>query len=150
MEHSLREGILELVEIDSGVTALPGVQELHIRPIVLRQNVVSVFRLQGAEFGRSLRVRLHAGFEFLAHCRVEMNLVGNGSLLDILHIFIIEAVHIVLKLDDGGRVRGDDEGDVLLDTHTHQHIIAGVVVRGCRRTEGSSKGPSQSPGSHAG
>lgn len=129
MEHSLGEGVLELVEIDSGVSALPGVQQLHIRPVVLGKHLVSVFRLESAKLRSPFRVRLHAGFQLLPDGGVELNLVRNRTVLDISHILVIEAVHIILQLYDGGRVRGDDEGDVLLDAHTHQNIIAGVVVR---------------------
>jgi len=53
MEHGLGERILELVKIDVSVAALPGIENLHVGPVVLREHA-SIFFLEGAKFRRKI------------------------------------------------------------------------------------------------
>ena len=127
MQHCLRERVLELVQVNFSVAAFPGVQDLYVRPIMLRQDS-TVFFFQCPELGSPFRIRLHAGLEFLPDFRFEIYLVRNGTMLDVIDIIIIELVHIVLELYDGGRVGCDDQSDIILHAHPHKDIVARVVV----------------------
>ena len=74
VHHLRRERILELLHIDGRVAALPGVEDLEVGPVVLRQNV-RILCLELAQLLRPLRVGMEEGFDRFA------NVGGDRSLL---------------------------------------------------------------------
>ena len=127
VQRGFREGVLELVEIDLRVAAFPGVQQLEVRPVVFWQDG-AVFGFQFAQFGGSFGIGFEACLQFGADFGVDVEILLQRAVLDVRHVVVVELVDVVLEFHDGGGVGGDDEGDILLDTHAHEHVVAGVVV----------------------
>ena len=127
VEHRFREGVLELVEIDLRVAALPGVQQLEVGPIVFGEDG-AVFRFEGAEFGGAFGVGFQAGLQLGADFGSDDEILLQRAVLDVRDIVVVELVDVVLQFHDGGGVGGHDEGDIAFDAHAHQDVVAGVVV----------------------
>ena len=128
MQHTFREASLQLVKIDSRVSAFPGCEKLEIRPEVLRK-YLTVEPFQFTEFLCALRIRFEVRHAGLPDVLRDIDLVGNRSVFDILHIFIKPEIHVFLHLDHSGWVGCHAESGVPLDSHTHYHIVScGVVL----------------------
>ena len=122
VEGVLRKRALELLYVFVGIAAFPGVEYLKIRPVVLWQHC-AVLCLELTQLLSPLRVRMHTSLKFGAYLRSDLEFLGYGTVFDVGHIFIKILIHIVLKLDYSRWVGGDDDADVLLDSHAHKYVV---------------------------
>ena len=95
VKHGLWERVFELIEIDLGVTTLPCIENLHIRPIVLGQHA-SVFRLQRTQFVGAFGVRLQVRLDGSTNLRTDVQIGFECAMLYVVAITVKILIYIVL------------------------------------------------------
>ena len=95
---------------------------------MLREDVVSVFLLECAEFCCAFRVRCEIDCDSVADILWNVDFRAERSMLDVVDVVVEELVDVVLHLDDCGRVRSDDNRNVLLDSDSHDCVVSRRVV----------------------
>ena len=108
MEHRLWERVLEFLDIDFSVAALPSVEDLQVRPVVLGEHG-AVFCFQGAQFVGTLGVGLQVGLNVVAYPLRDIERGFQCALFDVVAVVLEILVDVVLHLDHGGRVGGCDD-----------------------------------------
>ena len=128
MEHICGKGILQLVDVDVGVAALPGGKDLEIWPVVLGKEG-SVFFLEDTKLCGPGGIWLECGGYVGADILLDVHVLAEGTLLDVCHIVLEQVVDAVLQLDDGGGIRSHQDSDVPFQAHADNTVVAGPVVR---------------------
>ena len=127
VQTGVGEEAFQLVQIDIGITALPGVKHLEIRPIVLWQHT-TIFLLQFAQLGSTLWIGLQLCFDLLADILGDVEVVAQRTLLDVVTILVIVLIDVLLHLDQRRWVGRDEDGGIDLDRETHDGVVAGIVI----------------------
>ena len=89
---------------------------------------LAVFGLQLPQFGCSFGIGAEVGLDFPPDVLRHFYFVGEGTVLDVLDIFVEPFVHIVLHLHDCGRVGSHYQMDILFYAHSHNRVVTGCVV----------------------
>ena len=110
------------------IPALPGREQLHVRPPVLELRLSSALFLDAAQEVRPFGVGYCEAGENGAYLRRNVELFGYASLFYVFNIVVEIFFRIVYEFQQGGWVGSHYVADAVGYCKSHHHIVAGCVV----------------------
>ena len=114
VQAAVGEEVLDLVEIDIGIAALPCIEHLQVWPIVLWKHA-TILLLELAKLCRTRWIWLNLRLNLLADIIWDIEVVAERTLLDIVAILVVVLIDILLYLDQSRRIGSDEDSSIDLD-----------------------------------